>query len=103
MEKEDGSIIIGSLGVLSTGISIKRLHNMLFAHPSKSRIKVLQSVGRLLRKSKHGNYVTMYDFVDDYSVGAYENYTLEHGRKRLSFYYDQQFETNVTTINLEAV
>lgn len=101
MEKEDGSIIIGSLGVLSTGISIKRLHNLILAHPSKSRIKVLQSVGRLLRKSKFGNNVTMYDLVDDYSIGAYENYCLDHGRKRVSYYYDQQFDTQVSNITLE--
>lgn len=100
MEKEDNAIIIGSLGVLSTGISIKRLHNMVFAHPSKSRIKVLQSVGRLLRKSKYGNFVTMYDLVDDFSIGAYENYVLGHGRKRVQYYHDQQFDYDTTIINL---
>lgn len=100
MELQDGAIIIGSLGVLSTGISIKRLHNLVFAHPSKSRVKVLQTVGRLLRKSKFGNLVTMFDLVDDCSIGAYENYTLEHGRIRTRFYNDQLFEHNMTTIDL---
>ena len=100
MEKEDGSIIIGSLGVLSTGISIKRLHNMIFAHPSKSRVKVLQSVGRLLRKSKFGNEVQMYDLVDDFSIGKYINYTLTHGKKRVEFYSQQQFNYSVHEVFL---
>lgn len=100
MEVEDGSIIIGSLGVLSTGISIKRLHNMVFAHPSKSRIKVLQSVGRLLRKSKFGNDVIMYDIVDNFSIGSYENYVYNHGQERVRFYNDQKFMLNVTEVEL---
>lgn len=103
MEAQDGAIIIGSLGVLSTGISIKRLHNLVFAHPSKSRVKVLQTVGRLLRKSKFGNDVTMFDLVDDCSCGkSYENYTLEHGRIRTRFYHDQRFVHEVVMIDLEA-
>ncbi|AUS02014.1 helicase [Vibrio phage 3.058.O._10N.286.46.B8] len=100
MEKQDGAIIIGSLGVLSTGISIKRLHNLVFAHPSKSRIKVLQTVGRLLRKSKFGNEVTMFDLVDSMEIGSYSNYTLEHGRIRTKYYHDQLFETEMVSINL---
>lgn len=100
METKENAIIIGSIGVLSTGISIKRLHNMVFAHPSKSRIKVLQTVGRILRKSKFGNSVNMFDFIDDFSIGAYENYTLEHGRIRTQFYHDQKFDTGTKMIQL---
>lgn len=100
MEKSENAIIIGSLGVLSTGISIKRLHNLVFAHPSKSRVKVLQSVGRLLRLSKFGNLVNMFDLVDDFLIGAYTNYTYEHGQKRVGFYHDQQFDTQVFKVNL---
>lgn len=100
MEVSENAIIIGSLGVLSTGISIKRLHNMVFAHPSKSRIKVLQSVGRLLRKSKFGNEVTMFDVVDDFCIGAYENYVFAHGQARVTFYDQQQFNYEVINIDL---
>ena len=103
MELQDGAIIIGSLGVLSTGISIKRLHNLVAFHPSKSKIKVLQSVGRLLRKSKFGNEVNLYDFIDDFSIGAYENYLLNHGRDRTRYYYDQKFDVNINVIKLSDV
>jgi len=99
METKENAIIIGSLGTISTGISIKRLHNLIFAHPSKARIKVLQTIGRLLRKSKFGNDVVMYDIVDDFSIGAYENYTLDHGRDRVRFYHSEQHD--VETINVD--
>lgn len=100
MEETENGIIIGSLGVLSTGISIKRLNNLVFAHPTKSRIKTLQSVGRLLRISKFGNEVKMYDIIDDFSIGGYVNYTLEHGRQRVQYYMDQRFVCNTTIVNL---
>jgi superfamily II DNA or RNA helicase len=73
---------------------------LVFAHPSKSRVKVLQSVGRLLRISKFGNEVNMFDLVDDFLIGAYENYTYSHGQKRVSFYNDQQFDNKIFNVNL---
>lgn len=100
MEKQDGAIIVGSLGTISTGISIKRLHNLVFAHPSKSKIKVLQSVGRLLRKSKFGNNVTMYDLVDDFRIGAYSNYVYDHGMERYRFYCEQQFDVEMLDVEI---
>ena len=101
MEEKENAIIIGSIGVLSTGISIKRLHNLVFAHPSKSRIRVLQSIGRLLRKSKFGNVVTVYDLVDNFCVGAFVNYTYGHGQKRVDFYTEQQFNFIVNNLKME--
>lgn len=100
MEEKENAIIIGSIGCLSTGISIKRLHNLVFAHPSKSRVAVLQSTGRLLRLSKFGNVVTMYDIVDDFLIGAYSNYAYDHGQKRVSFYHQQQFKTETCEVKL---
>jgi len=101
MEIEDGSIIVGSIGTISTGISIKRLNNLILAHPSKSKVKVLQSVGRLLRLSKFDNNVTFYDIVDDYCIGAYKNYVFEHGLARTEYYNQQQFTLNIKHVNME--
>ena len=100
MESKENAIIIGSIGVLSTGISVKRLHHLLLCHPSKSRIKVLQSIGRVLRKSKYGNNVFVHDFVDDYSIGAFVNYVFAHGQKRVEFYTQQQFVFDVESIKI---
>jgi hypothetical protein len=41
-EKEDNAIIVASYGTFSTGINIKNLHNVIFASPSKSRIRNLR-------------------------------------------------------------
>ena len=51
-ETEKNAIIVASYGTFSTGINIKNLHNVIFASPSKSRIRNLQSIGRVLRKGK---------------------------------------------------
>jgi len=51
-ERENSAIIVASYGTFSTGINIKNLHNVIFASPSKSRVRNLQSIGRVLRKGK---------------------------------------------------
>ena len=45
-EKERSAIIVVGYGTFSTGINIRNLHNIVFSSPSKSRIRVLQSIGR---------------------------------------------------------
>jgi len=65
VEKQKDSIIVASLGTFSTGINIRNLHNIVFASPSKSQIRVLQSIGRGLRKTDDGKSTTLYDIIDD--------------------------------------
>ena len=77
-EKEDNAIIIASYGTFSTGINIKNLHNVIFASPSKSRIRNLQSIGRVLRKGSNKTKATLYDIADDISYKTRRNYTLNH-------------------------
>lgn len=67
VEKQGSAIIVASLGTFSTGINIRNLHNIIFASPSKSQIRVLQSIGRGLRKSDDGSATTLYDISDDIS------------------------------------
>ena len=66
-ENEKNAIIIASYGTFSTGINIKNLHNIIFSSPSKSRIRVLQSIGRGLRTSESKTKTTLYDISDDVS------------------------------------
>ena len=98
-EKND-VIIVASLGVFSTGINIKNLHNLVFAHPTKSKIKVLQSIGRILRKSDDGRPSTVYDIVDDLKQGARENFALKHAAERMEQYITEQFSYNIKSIQL---
>ncbi len=90
-EKEDDAIIVASIGTFSTGINIKRLHNIVFASPSKSQIRVLQSIGRGLRKSNDGLNTNVYDIADDLHWKAKKNYTLQHAAERIKIYSKEKF------------
>ena len=92
--------ILASYGVFSTGVNLKRLDNVIFATGSKSEIKVLQSIGRTLRKADDSEQATLYDITDDLSVGSFENYTLKHFKKRIEIYGAEQFAYKIYTIEV---
>ena len=91
--------ILASYGTFSTGVNIKRLDNVIFASGSKSEVKVLQSIGRSLRKAEDSNKAVLYDIADDLSIGSFENYTLKHFKKRIEIYSDQGFDFKIYTID----
>lgn len=94
------AIIVASLGTFSTGINIKNLHNIIFASPSKSQIKVLQSIGRVLRQSSDGRAAKVYDIADDLSSGSRKNYTLNHSAERIKIYAKQKFKFSIHQIDI---
>jgi len=99
VEKQTNAIIVASLGTFSTGINIRNLHNIIFASPSKSQIRVLQSIGRGLRKSDNDQPTTLYDISDDISWKSQKNFCLIHSFERLKIYKKEEF--NYKTIQLE--
>ena len=99
-EEESNAIIIASYGTFSTGINIKRLHNIIFASPSKSRIRNLQSIGRVLRKGKDKVKATLYDISDDCTYKSRRNYTLNHLIERIKIYNEENFNYEIITIQL---
>lgn len=90
-EKEKNAIIVASVGTFSTGINIVNLHNIMFASPTKSQIRVLQSIGRGLRKTADGQGTTIYDLADDLSWKKKKNYTLNHAIERVKIYSKEKF------------
>ena len=102
VENEDNSIIVASYGTFSTGINIKRLHNLVFASPSKSRVRNLQSIGRVLRQSKDKVKATLYDIADDISTDKGNNYTLNHLMERLKIYKDEKFNYEIIEVKVKA-
>ena len=100
-EQEDNAIIVASYGTFSTGINIKRLHNIIFASPSKSRIRNLQSIGRVLRKGKDKLKAKLYDIADDLTKGSRKNYTLNHFIERVKIYVQEQFNYDITSISIK--
>lgn len=99
-EREDNAIIIASYGVFSTGINIKNLHNVIFASPSKSRIRNLQSIGRVLRKGSNKDKAMLYDIADDCTKGSRRNYTLNHLIERIKIYNNEKFNYDIVNVNL---
>jgi superfamily II DNA or RNA helicase len=100
-ERENNAIIVASYGTFSTGINIKNLHNVIFASPSKSRVRNLQSIGRVLRKGKDKVKATLYDIADDCSYKSRKNYTLNHLIERIKIYNEENFNYEIITIQLK--
>ena len=100
-ENENNAIIVASYGTFSTGINIKRLHNVIFASPSKSRIRNLQSIGRVLRKGDGKLKAVLYDIADDISYNSRKNYTLNHLVERIKIYNEEKFNYEIIQINLK--
>lgn len=97
VEKRDNSVILASYGTFSTGVNIKRINNIVFASPTKSRIRNLQSIGRGLRVTDGKKNLKLYDIADDLQC---DNYTLNHLKERINIYNEEKFVYNIHTINL---
>ena len=100
-ERENNAIIVASYGTFSTGINIRNLHNVVFASPSKSRIRNLQSIGRVLRKGENKVKATLYDIADDISYKSKKNYTLNHLIERIKIYNEENFNYDIVNIPLK--
>jgi superfamily II DNA or RNA helicase len=101
VEQERNAVICASYGVYSTGINIRNLHNIVFASPSKSRIRNLQSIGRGLRTSDTKKSANLYDISDDLTYKERKNYTLNHFMERIKIYTSEKFPYNIYTIPIK--
>jgi len=99
-EKQSDAIIVASSATFSTGINIKNLHSIIFAAPTKSEIRVLQSIGRGLRKSDDGRATTVYDISDNFSWKKKKNYTMTHAIDRIKIYTREGFDFKIIEIPL---
>ena len=101
VEKHTNSTTIASFGTFSTGINIRNIHNIVLASPSKSKIRVLQSIGRGLRTSSTKDSILIYDIADDISYGERRNFTLNHFSERLNIYNEEQFNYEISKVKLK--
>ena len=97
VEKSKSSVILASYGTFSTGVNIKRIDNIVFASPSKSRIRNLQSIGRGLRKVDGKDSMRLFDIADDLQC---DNYTLEHLKERINIYNEENFPYELKQFDL---
>lgn len=100
-EKEKNAIIIASYGTFSTGVNIRNLHNVIFASPSKSRIRNLQSIGRGLRLGDNKTEATLFDIADDFRIGKHVNFTLRHFIDRVKIYNEEKFQYKFYNIEMK--
>ena len=100
-DSEDNAIIIASFGVFSTGINIPSIENVIFASPSKSKIRNLQSIGRGLRLKQGKTHCNLYDIADDLQHKSWKNHTLGHFAERLKIYSEEQFQYKIIEVPIE--
>ena len=91
MEEENDAIVVASFGTFSTGVNIRNLLNIIFASPSKSRVRNLQSIGRGLRQSEGKQIAVLYDIADDLRFKKHMNFTLKHFIERCRTYNEEKF------------
>jgi superfamily II DNA or RNA helicase len=101
MEVEQDAIVVASFGTFSTGINIRNLHNIIFAMPTKSTIRTLQSIGRGLRQNEGKEVATLYDISDDMRFKKHMNYTLKHFVERVRIYTEEKFPFKIYKIGLK--
>lgn len=99
-EQETNSIIIASYGTFAQGINIRNLHNVVFASPTKSQIRTLQSIGRGLRLGDNKTKAVLYDVADDLRHKTYVNFTLKHYEERVKIYNNERFPIKIHNIGI---
>jgi len=101
VENEKNSITIASYGTFSTGVNIRNINNIVLASPSKSKIRVLQSIGRGLRKGDNKDSVLIFDIADDMTFRNQSNFTLNHFQERINIYATEQFDYEISRVKLK--
>jgi superfamily II DNA or RNA helicase len=101
VNNQENSILVASYGTCSTGINIQNIHNIIFTSSSKSVIRVLQSIGRGLRKSSKKDKVKVYDVSDDLCYKKWRNHTLRHLDERVKIYTNENFRYRLVSIQTQ--
>jgi len=99
VEKEKDAIIFASVQTMGTGVNIVNLHNIIFTFSTKSVIRVLQSIGRVLRVSDEKTEANLYDIIDNISWKSKKNYGMKHALKRIEYYTEERFPYKLKEIN----
>lgn len=93
-----GVILVCSYQTCQQGINIPNIENVVFAGPSKSMIRVLQSIGRGIRKSSGKLEMILYDFVDDMRYKKYTNTLFTHFTERMKIYRSEKFDVEMVEV-----
>ena len=100
VDREKDAILVASFGTTSAGINIVNLDNIIFASPTKSVIRLLQSIGRGLRVSEKKKTLKVYDIVDDLSWKSHKNHVLRHFEERIKIYKKEKFDYKIVSMEM---
>ena len=101
IDKETDAILVASFGTTSAGINIVNLDNIIFASPTKSVIRLLQSIGRGLRVSEKKKTLKVFDIVDDLCIKSHKNHVFKHFEERVKIYKKEKFDYKVVSLSVE--
>jgi len=101
MEAGEEVVIVASFGTFSTGISIKKIHNIFFTESFKSEVIIRQSIGRGLRQHESKDAVLIIDFVDDIRTIEWDNYLYKHSKVRQKIYKQEKFSFTIKKVSFE--
>ena len=88
----NNKVIVATYGVAAVGINIPRIFNLIMLEPGKSFVRVIQSIGRGIRKAQDKDYVQVVDLTSNLK------YSKRHLTKRKAFYREQNFRHTVTKV-----
>lgn len=100
VDREKDAILVASFGTTSAGINIVNLDNIIFASPTKSVIRLLQSIGRGLRVSEKKKTLKVFDIIDDLSWKSHKNHVYRHFEERLKIYKKEKFDYKIVSMEL---
>ena len=92
VSETNNKVIVATYGVAAVGINIPRIFNLIMIEPGKSFVRVIQSIGRGIRKAEDKDYVAVYDITSDLK------YSKRHLTKRKAFYAEKEFKYNLTKL-----
>jgi len=102
VQQSDGDhIICGSVGTMSTGVNVPGIQNIIFAAPTKSIIRIMQSIGRGLRLAAGKSFLTVYDIADSIGTKSNPNFTMNHFVERLRIYVAEEHKYKIVEMEIE--
>jgi len=94
IKTSDNKIIVATYGVAAVGINIPRIFNLVLLEPGKSFVRVIQSIGRGIRKAEDKDFVQIWDITSSCK------YAKRHLTERKKFYKDAKYPFTITKIDI---
>jgi superfamily II DNA or RNA helicase len=94
IKTSDNKIIVATYGVAAVGINIPRIFNLVLIEPGKSFVRVIQSIGRGIRKAEDKDHVEIWD------ITSACKYAKRHLTERKKFYKDAKYPFTITKVTI---